>query len=47
MVNVDAIPSATSPTIETLSLVSELVDKQMSEENVSETLSSVSESVDK
>jgi hypothetical protein len=47
MVNVDAIPSATSPTIETLSLVSELVDKQMSEENVSETLSSVSKSVDK
>jgi hypothetical protein len=35
MINVDAIPSATSPTIETLSSVSELVDEQMSEENIS------------
>lgn len=35
MINVDAIPSATSPTIETLSSVSELVDEQMSEENLS------------
>jgi hypothetical protein len=31
MINVDAIPSATSPTIETLPSVSKLVDKQMSE----------------
>jgi hypothetical protein len=35
MINVDAIPSATSPTIETLSSISELVDEQMSEENLS------------